>query len=102
MDEIYTVLDSLFFDINDEGRIITGGSDTDGDGKVNPFENDPVEVEFTREKIDNISGSQYLILQGRLNTTNFEQKENVKIYTSYFLDAHIGIIGDLEVNTAEY
>jgi len=101
-DENFTLLDSLFDDVNDEGRIITAGSDTDGDGKVDPNENDPVEVEFTREKIDNISGSRYLIMQGRLNTINFEQKENVKIYTSYFLDAHIGIIGDLEVNTAEY
>jgi len=101
-DENFTVLDSLFDDVNDEGRIIIGGMDTDGDEKVDPNENDPVEVEFTREKIDNISGSQYLIMQGRINTTNFEQKENVKIYASYFLDAHIGIIGDLEVNTAEY
>lgn len=102
VDENFTVLDSLFSDVNDEGRIITAASDTDGDGKVDPFENDPVEVEFTREKIDNISGSQYLILHGRLNTTNYEQKENVKIYSSYYLDAYIGIIGDLEVNTAEY
>lgn len=102
MDGNYTVLDSMFTDVNDEGRIITAASDTDGDGKVDPFENEPVEVEFTREKIDNISGSKYLILHGRLNTTNYEQKENVKIYASYYLDAHIGIIGDLEVNTAEY
>lgn len=102
MDENFTVLDSMFNSMNDEGRIITGATDTDGDGKVDPYENDPVEIEFTREKIDNISESKYLVVQGRLNTTNFEQKENVKIYTSYFLDAYIGIIGNLEVNTAEY
>ncbi len=102
VDENFTVLDSLFSDINDEGRIITGATDTDGDGKADPYENDPIEIEFTREQIDNISESRYLVMHGRMNTTGFELKENVKIYTSYFLDAYIGIIGDLEVNTAEY
>jgi len=97
-------LDSLFDDMNDEGRIVAAATDTDGDEKVDPYENEPIEIEFSREKIDNISGSKYLIFTGRINTTNFDAipPDIVKFYADYFLDGEIGIIADLEVNTAEY
>lgn len=96
-DENYTVLDSIF----NELHLIEAAIDSDGDGKVEPVQNDPVEVEFTRTKIDNISETQYILLYGRINTTNYDMTppENVKFYKDYFIDAYIGVIGDIELNS---
>lgn len=96
-DENYAVLDSIF----DEQRLIEAAVDTDGDGKVDPVQNDPIEAEFTRTKIDNISGTRYIFLTGRINTTNYDMvpPESVKFYKDYFIDAYIGVIGDIELNS---
>jgi len=67
-DANYTVIDSVF---NDR-HIIEAGYDTDGDGKTDPYQNDPIEVEFSRAKIDHISDARYIFLNGRINTTNYD------------------------------
>jgi hypothetical protein len=99
-DENYAVLDSIF----DESHLIEAAEDNNGDGKVDPLQNDPVEVEFTRTKIDNISGARYILLYGSINTTNYDMipPENVKFYKDYFIDAYIGVIGDIELNSTGY
>ncbi len=102
IDENYNKLDSLFTDLNDNRRIIVAADDNDGDGKADPFENDPIEIEFTHDKIENISESKFIIVLGRINTTNYEQKENIKFYNDYTFDAYIGVVGDLEVNSTDY
>jgi hypothetical protein len=92
-DENYAVMDSVF----DEPQLIEAGTDTDGDGIVEPLQNDPIEQELTRTKIDHMADSRYLIIYGKLATTNNPQ--NYKFYSFYFLDAYIGIVGDLELNS---
>ncbi|KPK86647.1 MAG: hypothetical protein AMS27_04590 [Bacteroides sp. SM23_62_1] len=96
-DENYAVLDSIF----DSPHLVEAAADQDGDGKVDPIQNDPVEVEFIRTKIDNISTSRYILLYGNLTTTNYDMvpPENVKFYTDYFIDAYIGVTGDIELNS---
>jgi len=96
-DENYTVIDSVF---NDR-HLIEAGMDTDGDGKIDPYQNDPIEVEFSRTKIDNISEARYIFLNGRINTTNYDltPPEIVKFYTHYFIDGYIGVVGDVELNS---
>jgi hypothetical protein len=96
-DENYAVLDSIF----DEPRIVEGAMDNDGDGKVDPIQNNPIEVEFPRTKIDNISETRYIFLTGKISTTNYDMvpPENVKFYKDYFIDVYIGVIGDIELNS---
>lgn len=103
LDENHAIVDSVF----NERYLIQAGTDTDGDGKVDPFKNEPVEVEFictvgedimdSCNKIDNITKSRYIFINGRLNTANYPQ--SFKFYSYYFLDAFIGVVGDLELNS---
>jgi len=95
LDENRNRVDSVF----DEEYIIHAGRDLDGDGKVEPMKSDPFEVELPRTKIDNIVLSRYIYFKGRLNTYNSDIPENYKFYSFYFLDAYIGVVGDLELNS---
>jgi hypothetical protein len=95
LDGNHNIVDSLF----DEESTIKAGIDPDGDGMVEPTKSDPVEVELTRAKIDNVVISRYFYFKGRLNTLNSDIPENYKFYSFYFLDAYIGVVGDLELNS---
>ncbi len=95
LDESGNVVDSVF---NSE-YTIDAGQDLDGDGLVDPVESDPVEVEFPREKIDNMVLSRYFYFKGRLNTHNSDIPVPYKFYSFYFLDVYMGVIGDLELNS---
>ncbi len=95
LDEYYNVVDSVF----DEEYTIDAGRDQDGDGVVEPVKSDPIEVELSRTKIDHVTISRYLYFKGRLNTYNSDIPENYKFYSFYFLDAYIGVVGDLELNS---
>jgi hypothetical protein len=95
LDGNHNIVDSLF----DEEYTIKAGIDPDGDGMVEPTKSDPVEVELTRAKIDNVVISRYFYFKGRLNTLNSDIPENYKFYSFYFLDAYIGVVGDLELNS---
>ena len=95
LDESGNVVDSVF---NTE-YTIDAGQDLDGDGLVDPKESDPVEVEFPREKIDNLALSRCIYFKGRLNTYNSDIPEKYRFYSFYFLDVYMGVIGDLELNS---
>lgn len=95
-DENYAVLDSVF----EERQLIFAGIDSNGDGIIDdPLENDPAEVELSRTKIDNMANSRYFIMNGKLATSNYDIPENFRFYSNYFLDAFIGVVGDLELNS---
>jgi hypothetical protein len=96
LDENHARVDSVF----EERHIIKAGKDNDGDGVVEPLKNDPVEIEVTRSRIDRIAETRYIFINGRLNTDDFP--ENFKFYSYYFLDAYIGVVGDLELNSTGY
>jgi hypothetical protein len=98
LDENHARVDSVF----EERHIIKAGKDNNGDGVVEPFKNDPVEVEVTRTRINDLAETRYIFINGRLNTVNPEIPENFKFYSYYFLDAYIGVVGDLELNSTGY
>jgi len=95
LDELGNKVDSVF----NKEFIIDAGQDLDGDGKVDPVKSDPVEVEFPREKINNLVSCKYFYFKGRLNTYNSDIPVNYKFYSFYFLDVYIGVIGDIELNS---
>lgn len=95
LDDNHNVVDSVF----EEEYTIKAGTDLNGDGLVEPLMSDPVEVELTREKIDNVALSRYLYFKGRLKTPDSESRVSYKFYSFYFLDAYIGAVGELELNS---
>ena len=104
-DENDVLLDSLFQDLQDPARFIPAATDTDGDGRVDPP--DPpltVEVELSRQQIDNISSSSYMVVFYTLTTPGADQNppENVRFYSDYFFEIHIGAIAELDVNSTDY
>ena len=102
-DESYSILDSLFHDLNNEKRIVQGAP-VNADGVADEFEADPIEIELSREQIDNISESHYIIFNGRVRTTGYEPPPpaNVRFYSFYYFFAHIGAITELEINSNDY
>jgi hypothetical protein len=95
-DSNQVVTDSIF----EERQLILAGTDSNGDGIVDdPWESDPVEAELSRTKIDHLAESRYFILNGRLATSNYDVPVNIRFYSDYFLDAFIGVVGDLELNS---
>ncbi|MCK4852607.1 MAG: hypothetical protein KAT31_00060 [Bacteroidales bacterium] len=103
-DENDVLLDSLFHDPGDPASFIAAATDSDNDGKVEPIEHEPVEVELTRQQIDNISSSSYMIVYCTLTTPGADQTppENVRFYTDYFFEVFIGVIAELDVNSTDY
>ncbi len=103
-DENGLVLDSLFTDLQDPLRLVPGATDTDGDGKADPLEAEPVEIKMDRERIDNISSTRYIFLYSRLTTTGYDNipPVNVRLYTDYFFTAHLGAIAELDVNSENF
>jgi hypothetical protein len=96
LDENRMLLDSLF---TGEEKI-EGASDTNNDGIADPHKQDPIDIDLTRDKIDNLSNTHYLITRGKIMTTNFPVQD-VKFYLSYYLDYNIGLIAQLKINTGK-
>jgi hypothetical protein len=88
------IVDSVF----DKEYTIKAGIDIDGDGLIDPVKSEPIEVELTREKINNLAISRFQYFKGRLNTYNYP--ETYRFYSFYYLDAYIGAVGDLELNSS--
>ena len=103
LDQDYTMLDSLFHDEGDLRQIVKG-SPTDGNGVAQPSTPDPVEIELTRQQIDNISSSHYIIARGRVTTTGYDPPpiEQVRFYSYYYLDTYVSAIAELELNSNDY
>ena len=95
-DEGGVILDSLFTDLQDPLRLVQGATDTDGDGKADPIESDPVEVTLNRDRIDRISSTRYIFLTGGFSTVGFDDTppENVRFFTDYFFTAYLGAIAE--------
>lgn len=104
-DENDVLLDSLFHDPEDPASFIPAATDSDGDGKVEPPA-DPyaVQVPLSRQQIDNISSSSYMVVYYTLTTPGADQNppENVQFYLDYFFEVHVGVIGKLDVNSTDY
>ncbi len=101
LDEGYNVLDSLFYDELDENRIVAGAPDSNGDGVAEAFEPDPVEIELSRDQIENISGSYHIMVTGRIRTSGYDPPPpaNVRFYSFYYFKAFMGAIAELEINS---
>jgi hypothetical protein len=98
------LLDSLFHDPGDPASFIPAATDNNNDGKVEPLKLAPVEVELSRQQIDNISSSTYMIVYCTLTTPGADQTppEKVRFYLDYFFEVFIGAIAELDVNSTDY
>jgi hypothetical protein len=94
-----TLLDSLFHELDYPGRTVPGASETDDEGFAIPYSPEAVEVELSREQIDNISESYIMILEGRVKTTG---SEGVRFYANYIFNTLISAIAELEMNSDDY
>jgi len=103
-DENDVLLDSVFRDPGDPASFIPAATDNDNDGKVEPIMVEPIEVELSRQQIDNISSSRYMVVYCTLTTPGADQNppENVRFYMDYFFYVAIGAIAKLEVNSTDY
>jgi hypothetical protein len=96
LDENYVLLDSLF-----TGKEkIEGAGDTNNDGIADPHKQPPIDIDLSRSKIDNLLNTRHLVVKGRILTTDFPM-QNVKLYSSYFLDYNAGLIARLKIKTGK-
>jgi hypothetical protein len=107
-DQAGTELDSLFHlpGEQDDRRIIKGTDQFDGNGVAIP-RYDAVEIELTREQIDHISDSYYMIGKGKVYTSGFNpalppSSPSARFYSFYYVRTHIGVIAELELNSDDY
>jgi hypothetical protein len=96
LDAGYVVLDSLFTGT----QKIEGATDTNGDGKADPHKQPPIDIDLPRSRIDNLLNTRYIIVKGRIMTTDFPSQD-VKFYSSYFLDYNVGVIAQLKILTGK-
>jgi hypothetical protein len=96
LDENRVLLDSLF---THEIKI-EGASDTNNDGMADPHQQDMIDVDLPRSKIDILNNTYFLVTKGRITTTDFPVKD-VKFYISYYMDYNIGLIAQLKINTGK-
>ena len=104
-DENDVLLDSLFRDPDDPTSFIPAAIDSDGDGKVDPpVDSYDVEVGLSREQIDNLSRSSYMVVYYTLTTPGADENppEKVQFYLDYFFDVHVGAIAELDLNSTDY
>ena len=94
LDENHVLLDSLFT----QELKIEGASDTNNDGMADPHQQDMIDVDLPRSKIDILNNTYFLVTRGRITTTDFPVKD-VKFYISYYLDYNIGLIAQLKIKT---
>jgi hypothetical protein len=103
-DQAYQVLDSLFHDEGDPRKIVEGAP-VDASGIAVAYHPEPVEIELSREQIDNISACYFIIAKGRVTTTGYNPPDNitdVRFYSYYFFHTYIGAIAELEMNSDDY
>jgi hypothetical protein len=96
LDENRVLLDSLFT----QEIKIEGATDTDNDGMADPHQQDMIDVDLPRAKIDILNTTHFLVTKGRITTTDFPVKD-VKFYISYYMDYNIGLIAQLKINTGK-
>jgi hypothetical protein len=96
LDENMILLDSLFT----RNEIVEGASDTNNDGIADPYEQDPIDIDLPRAKIDILSRTRYLVTRGKVMTTSYPLQD-VRFYSSYYLDYNIGLIAQLKINTGK-
>lgn len=96
MDGNFFLLDSLFTGTEK----IAGAVDTNGDGKADPQKQDPIDVSLPRPRIDNLLKTKYLVIRGRIETTDFPALD-VKLYSTYYLDYNVGVIAQLKIKTGK-
>jgi hypothetical protein len=89
-----TLLDSLFT----EEQQIAGAEDTDGDGIADAKKLPPTDIELPHEKISLLEQTRYIVTRGKVITSNYPDEE-VKFYSSYYLDYHVGLILQVKTNT---
>lgn len=90
------IIDSLFTGT----ERIEGAVDTNGDGKADPHRQSPIDIDLPRSRIDNFFNTRYLLIKSRLMTTDFPAQD-VKLYSSCFLDYEIGLIASLKIKTGK-
>lgn len=93
LDENYALLDSLF----NGNEAIEGGKDVNGDGKVDPETQDPFDIDLTREKIESLSETHFIVTRGGISTTGFSEDRDVKFYAGYALEYNFGLIAQLKI-----
>jgi hypothetical protein len=96
LDENRMLLDSIF-----TGKeTIEGAVDLNNDGIADPHKQDPVDIELSRSRIDNLFKTRFLVTKGKILTTNYPD-EDVKFYSTYFLDYNVGVISQLNIDTGK-
>lgn len=96
LDQNHMLLDSLFT----QELEIEGASDINNDGIADPHQQDMIDVDLPRSKIDILNNTYFLLTRGRITTTDFPLKD-VKFYLSHYMDYNIGLIAQLKINTGK-
>lgn len=96
LDQNHMLLDSLFT----QEIKIEGASDTNNDGLADPHEQDMIDIDLPRSKIDKLNITYFLVTKGRITTTDFPVRD-VKFYISYYMDYNIGLIAQLKIKTGK-
>ncbi len=98
LDENTDPLDYLF--VPGEELIIPG-AELDGNGVAIPSEPLTIEVELTREQINNIADCHYIKVIGEVITSG-NGIDPVRFYDFYFFDTDIAVIAELKLNSDDF
>jgi hypothetical protein len=95
-DENYMVIDSLF-----EDDLLILPPALNEDDSIVATEEFSKAAELTKEKIDKIRPSKYLISRAFINTADAENDCYAKFYSDYYLDFKIKATVDLRINSRD-
>ncbi len=98
LDELYTMVDSLF---DSPERIL--GSDPaslDADGKITSPENKVTEIVFEKDDLDKLTPAKFMKLSLALATTD-QGVPSVKIYSFYTIDFNLAIRANFRLNSRD-
>ncbi len=95
-DSLYTVRDSLFDDSKD---VLSSGIVDENDRVIYPSSN-PIEIDLSQDKIDNLMDTKFAILKATIETIDDGQR-HVKFYTDYAIDFRLGARIDLKIETSD-
>ncbi|TVR83413.1 MAG: hypothetical protein EA412_00910 [Chitinophagaceae bacterium] len=93
-DENFVVMDSVF---SSSGEIILSG-ETDSDGIVIAPKRKITDIEFSRQRIDNMTNASHVIIESGMKTTNALDGETVKILDEYTINVNLGLFLAGKVN----
>ena len=96
-DADYQIIDSLFVDDD----LLMQGAPLDENDKVRESVHEEKSVELTRNKIENIKPTEYLIIKAASNTKNAEVGRYTKFYSYYTIDFQIKSKVDLKINSRD-